>query len=73
MERNDNEKTKRNETERTLAGETHEKKERFTSNYLISCCCGMVKCDCRKIIETKQVDRARVNSHVYSRVRVVVP
>lgn len=73
MERNVSERIKRDETERTLAGETYEKKrERKKCSYLTSCCCEIVKRDHREIIETKQVDRALVNSRVYSRVRVVV-
>lgn len=72
MERNVSERIKRNETERTLAGETREKGERKKCSYSTSCCCGIVKRDHREIIETKQVDRALVNSRVYSRVRVVV-
>lgn len=73
MERNVSERTKRDETERTLAGETREKGERernvVTRHPVVA---EIVKRDRGEIIETKQVDRALVNSRVYSRVRVVV-
>lgn len=72
MERNVSERTKRDETERTLAGETRENRERERNVVTRHPVVRIVKRDHGEIIETKQVDRALVNSRVYSRVRVVV-